>query len=111
MPPPSVKLDSSFAEKASPGTVPNPVLMLLALVLLMCAAPCEPASEGESGLPFLFVAQSVRQAHGGAGCPPVTAAEVYHGSGSLGTRLLVFRSVSAPDTWPLSLGERVFLKP
>ncbi|XP_027466694.2 Fc receptor-like protein 1 isoform X3 [Zalophus californianus] len=39
------ELDSSFQEKVSPVTVPDPVLMLLGLVLLMCAPPCEPASE------------------------------------------------------------------
>nr|XP_025716408.1 Fc receptor-like protein 1 isoform X5 [Callorhinus ursinus] len=39
------EVDSSFQEKVSPVTVPDPVLMLLGLVLLMCAPPCEPASE------------------------------------------------------------------
>ncbi|XP_077934617.1 Fc receptor-like protein 1 isoform X4 [Halichoerus grypus] len=39
------ELDSSFQEKVSPVTVPDPVLMLLGLMLLMCAPPCEPASE------------------------------------------------------------------
>ncbi|XP_032173606.1 Fc receptor-like protein 1 isoform X2 [Mustela erminea] len=61
MPPPSVKLDSSFAQKASPGTVPNPVLMLLGLVLLMCAAPCEPASEA-----LLLTARPSRPKEGGS---------------------------------------------